>query len=103
MDDQHWIAQAKEHWRQFRPDLYREAKAEGKLNSLLAEAARLTRREMDSLLAAGMSEQAAWERTREEYLFLPESPRNAETEQARDFYEMSQMRRAAFRAYLTGE
>ncbi len=58
MDDlQTWIAQAKEHWRQFRPDLYREAKAEGKLYSLLAEAARLTRREMDSLMANGLSEQ----------------------------------------------
>jgi hypothetical protein len=60
-----------------------------------------------SLIAAGMSEQGAWERKREEYLFLPENPpknqRNIETGQAQDFYEMSQIRLSSMRAFLTGE
>jgi hypothetical protein len=62
------MTQAKDHWCQFRPDLYHQAKTAGLLDSLLLKAAQLTRREMDNLVAAGLSEQGAWEIVRGEYL-----------------------------------
>ena len=67
-----WASQAKNHWREFRPTRYKELKAAGTLDEAVAEAARLTEREMDELTAAGFQEHEAWEMVRERYLFPPE-------------------------------
>lgn len=73
---QNWVNQARAHWKEFRPRLYRDLKASGKLEAALKEAAERTFAEMGQHRAMGYSEQEAWEIVRENYLFPPEEGSN---------------------------
>jgi hypothetical protein len=101
---QQWIAAARPHWREFRPELYRGLEATGTLDERLLKAAEQTQVELDSLVKAGMTHQNAWEMVREEYLFLPENPpkmtRRSAAERMRDQPHVS---RDDLRNALTGQ
>ena len=75
MNLQNWIRDARAHWKEFLPNRYKEFEEAGVLDEALQEAANLTYREVASLENAGLSSQEAWERTRQEYLFLPPEPK----------------------------
>jgi hypothetical protein len=67
-----WREQARAHWREFRPRLYRGLKRSGKLEQALTDAAERTHLEMKQLEASGFYTHEAWEIVRESYLFTPE-------------------------------
>jgi hypothetical protein len=67
-----WISEARQHWRQFRPTLFRELERTGKLNQALWDAAERTHREMSELENSGFRHHEAWEMVRERYLFPPQ-------------------------------
>jgi hypothetical protein len=69
---QNWINQAREHWKEFRPSVYRGLTTAGILEASLRCAAEQTDLEMSQLTDRGYNEQEAWEMTREKYLFPPE-------------------------------
>jgi hypothetical protein len=102
---QHWMEQARVHWREFQPSLYRQATAAGTLDALLLDAAQLTEREMAQVEAAGVTRQNAWEMTREAYLFPPnQSPAVAAigSQATRDFGPFNSMTSVALRSLLEG-
>src|SRR4051794_17813381 len=70
MDD--WKEQARKHWKEFRPKLFRALKKDGKLEAALDDAVERTSREMAELQAMGYKDYEAWEVVRESYLFVPE-------------------------------
>lgn len=67
-----WISQARDHWKEFQPTLFKELKAKNQLGNALRDAAERTHQEMSELEAQGFSNHEAWEMTREKYLFPPE-------------------------------
>ena len=67
-----WKEQARTHWKQFRPSLYRGLIKNGRLDEFLTDAAERTHREMTELQRMGYQEHEAWEVVRESYLFPPE-------------------------------
>ena len=67
-----WREQARAHWREFRPSLYRDLKRTGKLERALTKAAEQTQIEMKQLEGMGFYTHEAWEIVRESYLFPPE-------------------------------
>ena len=66
-----WKQQARKHWHEFQPKMFKELLQSGKLEAALEEASELTYREVTALEDAGYDPQAAWEMVREKYLFLP--------------------------------
>ncbi len=71
---------AERHWREFRPKMVRELKAEGKLMEALFEAQETTINEMEALTRQLETEQKmtpqqacdrAWEMIRAKYILLP--------------------------------
>lgn len=74
MQHAHWIAQAKEHWKEHRPQMFKELQKQGLLDARLLEAAEATSQAMQELMAQGFAHHEAWEATRQQYLFLPEEP-----------------------------
>jgi hypothetical protein len=76
MNLQNWVEQARAHWKEFRPNLYRDLKASGQLEAKLQEAAERTFQEMGELRQMGYSEQESWEVVRQSYLFPPEDGAN---------------------------
>lgn len=72
MQHANWISQAREHWKEHRPTLFKELVGKGILNQQLAQAAEATAQEMQTLVGQGFSQLEAWEATRELYLFVPE-------------------------------
>jgi hypothetical protein len=67
-----WKSQARRHWKEHLPTLYRQLKASGKLEAALKDAAERTFREMEELEEMGYDRQGAWEIVREQYLFPSE-------------------------------
>ena len=67
-----WKEQARRHWKEFRPSLYRDLIKNGRLDEALTDAAERTYREMTELQKMGYQEHEAWEVVRESYLFTPE-------------------------------
>ena len=100
MNLQNWVRDARAHWKEFLPSRYKEFEEAGVLDEALQEAANLTYREVASLENAGLSSQEAWERTRGEYLFLPEEDEQkakadrepAASEAARLFNEIARLK-----------
>jgi len=74
MNLQNWVNEARAHWKEFLPNRYAEFDKAGILDRELQTAARLTAVDMDAFQNAGLSWDEAWERSRNEYLFLPEEP-----------------------------
>jgi hypothetical protein len=100
MNLQNWVSEARAHWKEFLPNRYREFEEAGILDEALQEAANLTYREVSSLESAGLTWDQAWERTRNEYLFLPEEDEQkakgdrepAASEAARLFNEIARLK-----------
>jgi len=100
MNLQNWVEQARAHWKEFRPDMFMELDDAGILEQELQTAATLTARDMDAFQGAGLSWDEAWERTRNEYLFLPEEDEQkakadrepAASEAARLFNEIARLK-----------
>ena len=73
MTQQHatWIAQARAHLKEHRPQALARLQAAGTLEQHLREAAEATSREMQTLMRQGANWQEAWEMVREQHLFPP--------------------------------
>lgn len=67
-----WGQQAKEHWKQYRPKMYRDLQQQGQLQRMLYRAQEATKEEYAQMVHAGMDSRTAWEMVRERYLFLPD-------------------------------
>ena len=99
MNLQNWVSKARAHWKEFRPDMYKEFEEAGILDKALQTAAKQTARDMASFQDAGLTWDQAWERTRNEYLFLPEEDEQkakadrepAASEAARLFNEIARL------------
>ena len=89
MDLKNWISLARESWRENNPKLFKELNRTGKLGQALRQAAERTHEEMSELEAQGVSNQDAWEMTREKYLLLPpeSEPDEVESKGAQLFRE----------------
>ena len=75
MNLQNWVSEARAHWKEFLPNRYKEFEEAGILDKALQTAAKQTARDMASFQDAGLTWDQAWERTRNEYLFLPPEPK----------------------------
>ena len=71
MNLENWVREARAHWKEFLPNRYKEFEEAGILDKALMTAANQTARDMASFQDAGLTWDQAWERTRNEYLFLP--------------------------------
>lgn len=73
MAQQHatWIAQARQHLQEHRPQEYERLKKTGKLEAHLTQAAEQTSEEMQTLTRQGLTWDQAWEMVREQHLFPP--------------------------------
>lgn len=81
MNQQNWVNQARDHWKEFQPTKYKALKKQGTLDLALKEAAERTYREVDQLEEAGFQPDEAFQMVRERYLFPPDE--NAEQTQNR--------------------
>lgn len=72
MNLQNWIREAKAHWKEHSPKLYRQLEKAGTLDARLKDAAERTEQEMSDLMKEGFQHHEAWEMTREKYLFTPQ-------------------------------
>lgn len=77
MQHAHWMAQARAHWKEHRPKMFKQLQKQGLLETRLREAAEATSEQMQSLMSQGFQHHEAWEITREQFLFLPEEPGNS--------------------------
>jgi hypothetical protein len=64
--------QIKEHWRKYRPRMYRELKKTGKLDEAVHAAEAMTVAAYDQAIRAGLAPDQARELVREEWAFLPD-------------------------------
>lgn len=73
MTQQHatWIAQARVHLKEHRPQAFARLQAAGTLEQHLRQAAEATSHEMRTLMDQGATWQEAWELVREQHLFPP--------------------------------
>lgn len=62
-------AQAREHWKVTNPEIYRQMVEDKALEAESEAAAKLTQREMQTLMTGGLSEQEAWQAAREIFIF----------------------------------
>ena len=60
------------HWKEYRPEMYRQLKAAGQLEAEATRAAEKTLDEQATLMEQGYPPEEAWAVVREQYLFLPE-------------------------------
>ena len=72
MQHAHWIAQARQHWKEFQPAKFKRLQEAGTLDQELKLAAQATADEMATLRKQGATELEAWEMVREQHLFPPE-------------------------------
>jgi len=68
---EHWVGEAKQHWKEFRPKLYEELQKSGKLHEAAVRAAQQTQDDLLDAVNKGQDYQSAWEAVRERYLYLP--------------------------------
>ncbi len=88
MQHAHWIAQAREHWKEHRPAMTARLEAKGTLDKELQAAAEATAAEMRALVEQGATQYEAWEMVRENHLFLaPEDDEMAEPMEDSGGYE----------------
>ena len=66
-----WYGQAKEHWKKYRPKMFKALQESGKLNHHLNNAVERTGDEYCKAIEDGMEPHEAWEAVRENHLFLP--------------------------------
>ena len=63
--------QIKDHWKRFRPAMYRGLQKAGDLDRSVLQAQNQTADALASLLQKGLQENLAWEAVRQEWAFLP--------------------------------
>ncbi len=68
MTSKEMIAQARAHWQEVNPKLYKKMEKRGDLEKELIASADLTRTEMDYNKMVGMSEQESWQAARELFI-----------------------------------
>ena len=98
MNLQNWVSEARAHWKEFLPSLYKEFDDAGVLDEALRRR-RSRRRGTWRISERGADWDQAWERTRGEYLFLPEEDEQkakadrepAASEAARLFNEIARL------------
>jgi len=78
MNLQTWANEAKAHWKEFSPSLYKGLVKYGRLEERAKQAAERTFEELRELINSGLKEHEAWEMVREKYLFTP--PEKPESE-----------------------
>ena len=92
MQHQNWIAQARAHWQEHQPRKFARLMKSGALTQALTQAAEATAQAMQALTQAaeataqamqvltgqGATQEEAWEQVREQYLFPPEEPEQAQ-------------------------
>lgn len=64
-------ALAREHWKKVNPEIYRQMVEDEALEKESEAAAKLTMSEMKALMMIGMTEQEAWQASRELFIFRP--------------------------------
>lgn len=69
MNIQQMAAQARDHWKRTNPKIYRWMVEDKALTAESEAAAKLTMMEMKTLMEGGMSEQEAWQASRELFIF----------------------------------
>lgn len=69
MNLQQMAAQARDHWKQVNPKIYRRMVKNGDLERESEAAAKLTTREIETLMRGGMTEQEAWQESRHLFIF----------------------------------
>ena len=74
MNLQNWVNEARAHWKEFLPTKFRSLEEAGILDRELQTAAKQTAPDMEAFQNAGLTWDEAWERTRNEDLFLPAEP-----------------------------
>jgi hypothetical protein len=74
MEHANWIAQARAHWKEHRPQAFKRMQADGTLQQNLEQAATATSDAMHTLMGQGYQAHEAWEMVREQHLFPPEEP-----------------------------
>lgn len=94
-----WVILAADHWKAHLPKKWKALNAEGDdaVNAALHEAARLTARDMDDFLEAGVPHDQAWEIVRGRYLIL-DPEQHGETEE--ESLEPEQLQQAKDRKEL---
>lgn len=66
-----WALQAKAHWAEHRPKMYRSLERQGRLHEVLVAARDKTIQETMELENAGLDPESAFQAVREKYLFPP--------------------------------
>ena len=77
---QNWISQARKHWREHQPTMYRQLKADGTLEMALKDAALRTLDATGQLESQGVNPAVAFQMVREQYLYPPEEAETPEPE-----------------------
>lgn len=83
-----WKEEARKHWAEHRPKMFKQMQEAGTLEQRLDEAVEETERELyDLLCGQGVPLNSAWEMVRENHLLLPteeDVPALGETQEAND-------------------
>ncbi len=69
MNLQQLAEQARDHWKKANPEIYRQMVEDNALQAESEAAAKLTLREMETLMKGGMTEQEAWQESRSLFIF----------------------------------
>lgn len=69
MNIQQMAAQARDHWKQINPEIYRQMVEDKVLEKESEAAAKLTLAEMKTLMLGGATEQEAWQDSRKLFIF----------------------------------
>ena len=69
MNIQQMAAQARQHWKETNPEIYRQMVEDNALEAESEAAAKLTMSEMKALMLIGMSQQEAWQESRHLFIF----------------------------------
>ena len=66
-----WAHMAAEHWKKYRPKMYRELVKSGQLESRANQAAQLTKDAVNQAFDEGMTYDEAWQTFRNQWMLLP--------------------------------
>lgn len=72
MNLQQMAAQARDHWKVTNPEVYRQMVEDNALFPESEAAAKLTLREMETLIKGGMTKEEAWQESRHLFIFKTE-------------------------------
>ena len=86
LDGSPWVQQAKDHWKQYNPKMYRDLEKKGLLHDRAVRAAEQTQDDLISMVRNGYDHDTAWQEVRHRYLFPP-----SEEQTERQSQEQSQL------------